>query len=138
MQIVNLIDVSQIKLEGRRIKFMNNLKLIVITICVLVSTIAISTTAQPTKGVEANKLGKQVFEDNCVVCHKGGNNTVEATKTLKMDALKANGFASAEDVKKRVLEGKGVMPTFKETLKPAEIDAVANYVWTQAQSNAWK
>jgi len=117
---------------------MNSLKLIVVAICLVVMSFAISTTAQPSKSVEVNKLGKKVFEDNCVVCHANGNNTVEATKTLKADALKANGFASAEDVKKRVLEGKGVMPSFKETLKPSEIEAVANYVWTQAQSNSWK
>ena len=117
---------------------MSNLKLMIITVCILVSTIAISATGHPTSTNADNKLGKQVFEDNCVVCHKGGNNTVEATKTLKADALKANGFSSVEDVKKRVLEGKGVMPTFKETLKPAEIEAVASYVWTQAQTNSWK
>ena len=118
---------------------MKNLKLIVVAICMLVSTIAISATGQPSTSINVdNKLGKQVFEDNCVVCHKGGNNTVEATKTLKMDALKENGFSSVEDVKKRVSEGKGVMPTFKETLKPSEIEAVANYVWSQAQSNSWK
>ena len=118
---------------------MNNLKLIVVAICMLVSTIAVSATGHPSTTANVdNKLGKKVFEDNCVVCHEGGNNTVEATKTLKADALKANGFASAEDVKKRVLEGKGVMPTFKETLKASEIDAVANYVWNQAQSNSWK
>ncbi|MFY9222239.1 MAG: c-type cytochrome [Blastocatellia bacterium] len=118
---------------------MRNIKLIVVAISILVSTIAISATGHPSATTNAdNKLGKQVFEDNCVVCHANGNNTVEPAKTLKADALKANGFAGAEDVKKRVLEGKGVMPTFKETLKASEIEAVANYVWTQAQSNAWK
>ena len=117
---------------------MNSLKLIVVAICLVVMSFAISTTAQPSKSVEVNKLGKQVFDDNCIVCHEGGNNTVEATKTLKADALKANGFSSVEDVKKRVVEGKGVMPTFKETLKASEIDAVASYVWSQAQSNSWK
>jgi len=118
---------------------MKNLKLIVVAISLTVMSFAISATGHPSTTTNAdNKLGKKVFEDNCVVCHANGNNTVEATKTLKADALKANGFSSVEDVKKRVVEGKGVMPTFKETLKPAEIDAVANYVWTQAQSNSWK
>jgi cytochrome c6 len=118
---------------------MRNLKLIVVAISLTVMSFAISATGHPNTSTNAdNKLGKKVFEDNCVVCHEGGNNTVEATKTLKADALKANGFNGAEDVKKRVLEGKGVMPVFKETLKPSEIEAVASYVWTQAQSNAWK
>ena len=118
---------------------MRNIKLIIVAISLTVMSFAISATGHPSTTTNAdNKLGKKVFEDNCVVCHANGNNTVEPAKTLKMDALKANGFAGAEDVKKRVLEGKGVMPTFKETLEPAEIDAVANYVWSQAQSNSWK
>jgi len=79
-----------------------------------------------------------VFEDNCVVCHANGNNTVETTKTLKADALKANGFSSVEDVKKRVIEGKAIMPSFKETLKASEIEAVADYVWNQAQTSSWR
>ena len=118
---------------------MNSLKLIVVAISLTVMSFAISATGHPSTTTNAdNKLGKKVFEDNCVVCHANGNNTVEATKTLKADALKANGFSSVEDVKKRVVEGKGVMPTFKETLKASEIEAVASYVWSQAQSNSWK
>ena len=118
---------------------MRSIKLIVVAISLTVMSFAISATGHPSTSTNAdNKLGKQVFEDNCVVCHANGNNTVEATKTLKMDALKANGFAGADDIKKRVLEGKGVMPSFKETLKTSEVDAVASYVWSQAQTNSWK
>jgi cytochrome c6 len=83
------------------------------------------------------KAGKAVFEDNCVACHDGGNNTIEAPKTLKLDALKKFGFNGPEDIKKRVQDGAGVMPAFKEQLKPAQIDAVAAYVWSQAQKG-WK
>jgi cytochrome c6 len=83
------------------------------------------------------KAGKAVFEDNCIACHDGGNNTIEAAKTLKLDALKKFGFNSTEDIKKRVQDGAGVMPAFKEQLKPAQIDAVAAYVWSQAQKG-WK
>ncbi len=66
-----------------------------------------------------------MFEANCSPCHEGGNNTVEATKTLKAAALKENGFSSVADVKTRVEEGKGVMPVFKGQLKAEEIEAVA-------------
>ena len=83
------------------------------------------------------KLGATVFERECTACHAGGNNTIENDKTLKLDALKKFGFNAPTDIHKRVEEGKGVMPVFKDSLKAEEIDAVANYVWTQAQKG-WK
>jgi cytochrome c6 len=95
------------------------------------------SSAQKKTGGSA-ALGKKVFNDNCTACHEGGNNTIEADKTLKADALKANGFTGVADVQKRVEEGKGVMPEFRAQLKPAEIKAVAEYVWNTAQSNGWK
>ena len=118
---------------------MNSFKLMVITVCILVSTVAISATAHHSTTTNAdNKLGKQVFEAHCSACHEGGNNTVEPTKTLKLEALKKFGFNSVDDIKKRVIEGKAIMPSFKETLKASEIEAVADYVWNQAQTSSWR
>lgn len=109
-------------------------KLMILTLVVaLVSLAAISSAT----GQTSNKLGAKVFESNCSPCHAGGENTIEATKTLKTAALKENGFNGVVDIKKRVQEGKGVMPVFKDQLKANEIDAVAGYVWEKAQSN-WK
>ena len=34
------------------------------------------------------ELGKEVFENNCAVCHTGGGNTLMPDKTLKQDAIK--------------------------------------------------
>jgi mono/diheme cytochrome c family protein len=98
------------------------------------------------KGVKTKKGGKvvsgaKVFAEHCTTCHEGGNNTIEKEKTLKLPALKANGFKGPADIKQRVREGKGIMPAFAEEpdpkLKPEEIDAVANYVWGRAQKG-WK
>ncbi|MEW6730106.1 MAG: c-type cytochrome [Acidobacteriota bacterium] len=89
------------------------------------------------KSGASSAAGAKVFEGNCTVCHEGGNNTVDPPKTLKLAALKQYGFNGPEDIKKRVNEGQGIMPPFKDTLKPAEIDAVAAYVWAQAQKD-WK
>ncbi len=112
-------------------------KLLLIAVMVLGYTIGMLSpvTGQTKKSSGPN--GAAIFEDKCSTCHEGGENTVEEDKTLKLDALKKNGFNGVDDIKKRVEEGKGVMPTFKEELKPAEIDAVANYVWSQAQKG-WK
>lgn len=116
---------------------MKNVKLFVlITLILSFSLVNLSTVAGQTKK-GANKLGAEVFDRECTACHAGGDNTIESDKTLKLDALKKFGFNGPPDIHKRVEEGKGVMPVFKESLKPAEIDAVAEYVWAQAQKG-WK
>ena len=115
-------------------------KLLVLAIFVMVCSLTMFSTAsgQGKKGAGGNaKLGASVFEANCSPCHAGGENTVEPAKTLKSAALKENGFNGVDDIKKRVEEGKGIMPAFKEQLKAEEIDAVANYVWGKAQKD-WK
>jgi len=112
-------------------------KLKVLAVFIAMCCIAMNAIAQG-NNVTSNKLGERVFEANCAACHDKGENTVEASKTLKSSALKENGFNGVADIKKRVEEGKNVMPIFKDKLKPGEIDAVAAYVWAQAQNNSWK
>lgn len=82
-------------------------------------------------------LGAKIFQKECAACHDGGNNTIESEKTLKLEALKKFGFNGVPDIKTRVENGAGVMPVYKDILKPNEIDAVANYVWGKAQKG-WK
>jgi cytochrome c6 len=112
-------------------------KLAILTVVLAIATLTTITSAFATGQTVNSKLGAKVFEASCSPCHAGGDNTVETAKTLKAAALKENGFTGAADVKKRVEQGKGVMPVFKDQLKPQEIDAVASYVWEKAQNN-WK
>ncbi len=113
---------------------------VLLTLILGISLVAFTpATGQTKKGGKggAAALGAKVFDENCTACHDGGNNTVEAEKTLHLDALKKNGFNGPPDIVKRVEEGKGIMPVFKDQLKPEEIEAVANYVWGKAQKD-WK
>ncbi|ABW28872.1 cytochrome c6 PetJ [Acaryochloris marina] len=76
--------------------------------------------------------GAGVFNANCAACHAGGNNVVQADKTLKADALSANGMDSADAIINQVTNGKGGMPAFGASLSPADIENVAAYVLDQA------
>jgi cytochrome c6 len=116
---------------------MKKAKLTILTVFAVIAALSSITSAFAIGQTNNSKLGAKVFEASCSPCHAGGDNTVEAAKTLKAAALKENGFTSAADVKKRVEQGKGVMPVFKDQLKPQEIDAVASYVWEKGQNN-WK
>jgi cytochrome c6 len=77
--------------------------------------------------------GAKVFAANCAACHVGGNNVINAQKTLKKDALERYQMASLEAIKTQVQQGKAAMPAFSNRLKPEQIDDVAAYVLDQAE-----
>ncbi len=78
--------------------------------------------------------GAGVFSANCAVCHVGGNNAVNPTKTLKKDVLAENGKDTAAAIITQVTNGNGAMPAFGATLAASDIENVAAYVLEQAAS----
>ena len=78
--------------------------------------------------------GENVFSGNCAACHAGGNNTVNAVKKLKIEALKEYGMYDVEKIKTQVTNGKNQMPAFGDKLAPDDIEDVANYVLSKADS----
>ncbi len=84
--------------------------------------------------------GGQIFSANCAACHAGGNNVIQAEKTLKKDALVeylAGGFKE-ESIVTQVTNGKNAMPAFGGRLSDEEIGDVAAYVFATANANAWE
>ena len=78
--------------------------------------------------------GGKIFGANCAACHMGGNNVVNAAKTLKQDALKQYDMYSLEAIQYQVTNGKNAMPAFGGKLTEAQIEDVATYVLSQADS----
>lgn len=68
--------------------------------------------------------GKQIFKDNCASCHTLHDAGATGTIGPNLDTLKP----AEPRVKHQVEVGGGAMPSFKNTLSPAEITAVAKYV----------
>lgn len=81
--------------------------------------------------------GEQVFSQNCVSCHAGGNNLVNPAKTLSLTDLHDNSKDSVEAIIKQVTYGASGMPVFSERLSEEEITNVANFVFNQAKTNSW-
>lgn len=75
--------------------------------------------------------GEEVFTNNCAVCHQGGQNVLQADKTLDKEVLQANSMYSVEAITKQVKNGKNQMPSFP-SLSDEEINNVANYVLKQS------
>lgn len=107
-------------------------------ITVMLLGIAIFTFAFSSPALAADSVsGAKVFSANCASCHAGGKNIVQAQKTLKKDALEKYGLYSAEAIISQVTNGKNAMPAFKGRLKSNQIEDVAAYVLSQADSD-WK
>ena len=54
-------------------------------------------------------------------------------KTLKKDALEANGMNSVDKITYQVTNGKNAMPAFGGRLDDSDIEDVANYVLSQSE-----
>ncbi|MGF1567479.1 MAG: cytochrome c6 PetJ [Nodosilinea sp.] len=78
--------------------------------------------------------GAQIFANNCAACHVGGGNVVNGAKTLKQADLDKYEMASLAAITTQVTNGKAAMPAFKGRLSEADIEDVATYVLSQAES----
>jgi cbb3-type cytochrome c oxidase subunit III len=76
----------------------------------------------------AGNDGKSIFSANCASCHTLKAAAASGTIGPNLADLKP----SAPIVKHQVEVGGGVMPAFKGTLTPEQIDAVAKFVATSA------
>jgi len=81
----------------------------------------------------AEPNGKQIFQANCAVCHANGANRIVANKTLKKDALAQYNMDSKEAIVMQIKKGKSAMPAFLGRLNESQIEAVAEYVLSQAE-----
>jgi cytochrome c6 len=81
--------------------------------------------------------GAQIFSANCVACHLGGGNVLNAERGLKTEALEAylEGYASDHEaaIAAQVTKGKAAMPSFLGKLSLADIADVAAYVEDMAK-----
>jgi cytochrome c6 len=99
----------------------------------IVLSVVVLTTwiSQPALAADAAAGGK-VFNANCAACHAGGGNAINGAKTLKKDALTANGKDTVDAIVAQVTNGKGAMPAFKGRLNDDQIQSVALYVLDKA------
>jgi|APFre7841882630_1041343.scaffolds.fasta_scaffold10376_2 cytochrome c6 len=91
------------------------------------------------KNIESKSInlekGEKIFQNNCLVCHQGGNNIIIAEKNLKKESLETNGMNSIVSISYQVINGKNGMPAFGGRLKEEDILEVANYILFQSEKN---
>lgn len=78
--------------------------------------------------------GAQLFEAHCAGCHLNGGNLIRRGKTLKLAALQRQDLASKEAIARIAAAGIGQMSGYQAVLGDAGVEAVAGWVWQQAEA----
>jgi cytochrome c6 len=86
------------------------------------------------ENINENEYGEELFNNNCSVCHLGGNNIIIPEKNLKFETLEANGMNTTSAIKYQIINGKNGMPAFGGRLKEIEIEEIAKYVLKNAKT----
>jgi mono/diheme cytochrome c family protein len=97
-----------------------------------VQDVAVYVGAVAGTGIVAEKPtdGKSIFAANCGSCHTLADAGTAGTVGPNLDDSKPPKGLVVD----RVTNGQGAMPSFKDSLEPAQIQAVADYVSTAAGS----
>ena len=103
-------------------------------ICLYCIFFFISLSTQ-VNALETNS-GGNLFKNHCAGCHINGSNIIRRSKNLKIGSLKHNGIDSPEEIAKIARQGIGIMDGYEEQLGDNGAQAVADWVWEQAQK-AW-
>ena len=93
----------------------------------LLAFAAAAAHAQPSALNETQLLGRQVFAQSCGICHL---QPVRGSVTYGPPLNQASASGSDELMRAFIVNGSGKMPSFKNYLKPAEIDAIVAYLRT--------
>jgi len=73
-------------------------------------------------------LGKELFIQNCNVCHLNFTNIIIPEKNLKKTTLIENGMNNLDSILYQISNGKNGMPAFGSRLTNRQIEEIANYV----------
>lgn len=89
--------------------------------------------AAPSRADLADPDGGALFANHCEGCHLNGGNIIRRGKTLRLAALERNGVHNAERIAAIAAAGLGQMSGYGDVLGAGGPEAVADYVWQQAQ-----
>lgn len=107
------------------------LRPIVLMIVLLIAMVLVG--AAPARADLAGGDGGELFANHCTGCHVNGGNIIRRSKTLRLAALERNGIHDAQQIAAIAAAGLGQMSGYGAVLGKGGPEAVADYVWQQAQ-----
>lgn len=88
----------------------------------------------PATAWAAPASGETLFQNHCAGCHLNGGNILRRNKTLKLAALKRQGLDNEAAIARIAAGGIGQMDGYADQLGAGGPEAVARWVWSQAQA----
>ena len=81
-------------------------------------------------------VGAAVYQQNCSACHDADNLELlkkppKLTGLFQKKTLPSGAPATDDQVKKTILEGRGIMPPFKQTLDEQQVNDLLKYLHTR-------
>jgi cytochrome c551 len=106
-----------------------------LSLILVLSSVAVFATfawqesaAQTTKGKNAGGGGAELYKKYCVRCHLEDGKGLESLSPPNFTDAKWQSANTNATLVKGIQEGKGAMPPFKDTLTPAQINALVKHI----------
>ncbi len=96
--------------------------------------IGLMPVVPPAQAAADGSDAAQLFANHCSGCHIHGGNVLRRGKTLKLAALERQGVASEAAIAAIAAAGVGQMGGYANVLGDDGVQAVAAWVWDQAQA----
>lgn len=117
---------------------------ILIVMLAVAGLITIAGSAQtgkrkaPVKGKAAAKSvdAAALYKQHCSKCHAADGKGIESLEPPDMTSEKWQTETTDDAIAAAIKEGKGIMPGFSDTLKPAEITAMVKFLRTLGPAKA--
>lgn len=109
------------------------LALLAVVMAALVISAEPSWAAPAADGAAPAADGAELFANHCAGCHVNGGNIIRRGKNLHLAALERNGIDAPERIAVIAAAGQGQMSGYAAVLGDGGAEAVAAYVWQQAQ-----
>lgn len=102
-------------------------------VCVALGCAAVLVVGLLLGAGPARADGAELFDNHCAGCHVNGGNIIRRGKTLRQAALERNGIDGPARIAAIAAAGQGQMSGYAAVLGEGGAEAVADYVWQQAQ-----
>jgi cytochrome c6 len=112
---------------------LTRLALLAVVMAALVISAEPSWAAPAADGAAPAADGAELFANHCAGCHVNGGNIIRRGKNLHLAALERNGIDAPERIAVIAAAGQGQMSGYAAVLGEGGAEAVAGYVWQQAQ-----
>jgi cytochrome c551 len=88
----------------------------------------VASATEPTSSaaIDTAMVAQSVYKQNCVSCHG-----VDLAGGVGPSLQKVGARLTQQQIATTITNGRGGMPSFKDKLKPEEIDALANWLYSK-------